>query len=134
MNDRQQSNHQDTDPTSERSFVQQLGELANFIDAIPAEFREEILLAVFHLHRSAEFSTGYTVTYVRLLFQCCLAARTGHKCSRVSLQGVDLPTVLEGVTPIVMAKDPAQVALALNGVMNLMTYVSAMAAESHPNR
>lgn len=133
MNAHQQSNHQNTGPTSERSFVQQLGELANFIDAIPTEFREEILLAVFHLHRSNEFSTGYTVTYVRSLFRCCLAARPGNRNSRVSLQGVDLPTVLEGLTPIVVAKDPAQTAIALNGLMDLMMYVSAMTTESHHN-
>ena len=126
--------HQNTVPTIQwTSNHEQLGELAIFIDAIPAEFREEILLAAFHLHPNAQFSSGYLVDYVRLLLQSCFVERTGNKKSRVSLQGIDLPSVLQALSPIATAEDPAHVALALNGLMNLMAYVSAMSAETCVN-
>lgn len=104
---------------------QRFNELAIFIDAIPAEFREEILLAVFHLHPDGHFSAGYFVDFVRMLFHACIVERTGDKERQVSLHGVDYPTIRQGLSPFAAAEDPVQVASALNGLMNLLSFASA---------
>lgn len=108
---------------------QKFGELANFIDAIPAEIREEILLAAFQLHPYADFGACYFARFVRTLFHSCLAERTGNNESIASLHGVDLPTVRQGLSSLVAAEDPAQVASALNGLMDLLSFASAISAE-----
>jgi hypothetical protein len=122
--------HQDALPNIQWSGDQQrFGELAIFIDAIPAEFREEILLAVFHLHPDGKFSATYFVNFVRTLFHSCLAERTGNKEGHISLQGVDCPTVQQGLSPFAAAEDPVQVASALNDLMNLLSFAPATSTE-----
>lgn len=108
---------------------QQFGELAMFIDAIPAEFREEILLAVFHLHSDRGFSESYFVDFVRTLFRACIAERISDTESHVSLQGVDYSTVRRGLSPFATAEDPVQVASALNALMNLLPFASTTSTE-----
>jgi hypothetical protein len=110
-------------PFLDSNDFRQQAEFALLLDAIPTEFREEIILAVLHLQSDQTFQESYLVNLSRQQLSDCLLEKTGSLPDLASLKSLDPLSVKRQLHPLIEAKDPAQVAIALSRFLDFLANV-----------
>ena len=90
-----------------------LAELALLIDAIPAEFRSEVLRAALRLEPSSDIETSSFVGLYRTILYDILTRRTETVIDLRRFRRLDSRSVERRLALFACAEDPAQVTLAL---------------------
>ena len=116
---------------------QQVSELALLIDAIPVEYREDVLLAVLQVGTDDVLQKSHFVSLCRERLRECLAARTGTICNFKKLRQFDLTAVRQRIGALATAADPAEAMIALSELLRFL--IEALRLTGHhlvsmPNR
>jgi len=98
----------------------QLTDLALYIDAIPSEHREDVLLAVLRLATNKPLEQSYFVGSLRELLSDCFFQRTGTIHDLSMLRRLDRVGTERRLNLFTTAADPAQVTLALCGLLDFL--------------
>lgn len=106
-------------PVADREHPE-LAELALLIDAIPAEYRVDVLRAALRLDPNDSLEASYLVGTYRTRLCDCLTLRTATVVDPRRFRRLDQRAVENRLVPFAMAEDPAEVALALDKLMNLL--------------
>jgi hypothetical protein len=91
----------------------QIAELAMFIDAIPANFRQEILIPALKYQSHAECDTSDLAGYLFASLSDYVSERTGNILDILIVQSIPNYVLTPRLAPLSRATDPAQVAIAL---------------------
>jgi hypothetical protein len=107
-------------PLPEASTSSQVSELAQLIDAIPSEYREDLLLAALRLSKSGVLTESYLVGVCREQLFDCLMQRTATMYDFAGLRQLDRNTIERQLHPFAVASDPAQVTIALCALLDFL--------------
>lgn len=108
------------DPDSCMSGSVELSELALLIDAIPREYREDVLLAVLYLAESDILAQSHFVGLYRERLQDCLVEKTGTIHDLSALRQLGRIAIQRRLSLFKSAEDPAQVTVALCGLLDFL--------------
>jgi len=97
-----------------------LAELALLVDAIPAEYRVDVLRAALRLDPTGSFETSYLVGTYRARLCDCLMLRTATVIDPRRFRRLDPRRIEARLATFAVAEDPAEVALALDRLMDLL--------------
>jgi len=106
-----------------------LAGLALLIDAIPAQFREDILRAALRVEPSNGFDESYLVGMVRTQLYDCLVEQTGELVSLAVFQSLNAAMLSRWLTPFSTAADPAEMTLALLDLLAFLVNTLKTASE-----
>ena len=98
----------------------EVSELALLIDAIPLEYREDVLLAVLYLAENDSLEQSHFVSLYRERLQDCLLGMTGTSPNLQALRQSDRAAIRRRLTPLATAEDPAQVTVALCRLLDFL--------------
>lgn len=99
---------------------QQVAELALLIDALPTEYREDVLLAALQAGTDEFLQKSHFVGLYREGLRDCLAAMTGTICDFKRLRQFDLAAIRRRISPFETAADPAKVTIALTELLGFL--------------
>jgi hypothetical protein len=91
----------------------QVAELATLIDAMPSEYREDVLLAALRLGASTGFKESYLVSSTRDQLSDCLFEKTGTIHAFTALRAHDPSVIHRRLNIFTAAQDLTQVTHAL---------------------
>lgn len=100
-----------------------VAELALLVDAIPPEYREDILLAALWLGTNKIFQESYMVGSLRSQLSECLLEETGTLHDFAAIQQFDPSVIERQLRPFAEAENPAQIMLAIHGLLSFLVNV-----------
>jgi hypothetical protein len=98
----------------------QVAELAFLIDAMPPEFREEVLLSVLWLGTSNVFQESYLVSSIRNQLADCLIERTGTLHDLRAIDQLALVSIRRQLTAFTAASEITQIIVAIHTLLDLL--------------
>jgi hypothetical protein len=107
----------------------QIAALALFIDAIPAEFRQELLLAALKHQPHAKGDASALAEYLFVCLEEYFRERTGGILSMLTIQAIPSYVLMPRLTPFSRASDPAQVTIALMEFLDFVVKIIQAAQE-----
>lgn len=98
----------------------QVADLAVLIDAIPPEYREDVLLSVLWLGTSNVFQESYLVSSIRNQLCDCLMDRTGTLHDLTNVRQLARASIHRQVDSFTAATDLEQIALATHNLLDFL--------------
>lgn len=95
-------------------------ELAVLVDAIPPEYREDVLLAALWRGTNKMFQESYMVTSLRNQLCDCLLEKTSTLHDLGMLRQLKHSIVEHKVRPFTTANDMEQIVIAIEGLLNCL--------------